>query len=125
MAIPMRPKTNLERMLDAPMLAFNLDLVLKQLKSEDIWRNIHRNAMTLMKRQDMSVVLTAVQRGVDIPLHHTPGMASIQVLEGCLRVITPSQQVTVGKGEMLTLHAGIPHQMEALETSAFLLTLCG
>jgi quercetin dioxygenase-like cupin family protein len=61
--------------------------------------------------------------GTAIPSHQAEGPLSMQVVEGCLQVRTDSESVTLKKGQMLALQAGIRHEVEALEESAFLLTL--
>ena len=45
------------------------------------------------------------------------------MIQGSLRVRTDAQVVTPRKGELLALHAEIPHAIEARRDSAFLLTL--
>ena len=58
-----------------------------------------------------------------IPSHQADCAISLQVIEGSLRFGTDSQAVTLKKGDLLTLKAGISHAIEAVEESAFLLTL--
>lgn len=125
MAIPSRPKTNIERALDAPLLTFDLAEALRHLKAEDTWSQLHRNAITLLKNRDMRIVLMAAQRGVEMPSHVTQAAISVQVLEGQLELLTQSQTVTLPTGHMLTLQGGIVHRLLALEESAFLLTMSG
>jgi quercetin dioxygenase-like cupin family protein len=69
------------------------------------------------------VVLVALHAGATIPSHHTDSPISVQVIEGTLTVRTEAQTLTLHPGHLLTLQAGIPHAVEAVEESAFLLTL--
>ena|SRR5262245_5032991 len=120
---PQRPHPTTERPLDAPLLTFDLSTLVTQIKSEDTWAKGSRNGMTLLKGQGLRVVLVAMRAGTVIPSHRAEGPLSLQVVEGTLKFIAAPQEVTLGEGQVLTLQAGIPHRVEAIEESAFLLTL--
>jgi len=117
--------------LDSPLMRFDLPALVTQMKREDSWSTDKRNAMTLLKRnvktslkeRDLRIVLIVMQAGTVIQAHQTDSPISVQVLEGHLRFSTDSESVTLGKGQMLALQAGIRHGVEACEESAFLLTL--
>ena len=79
--------------------------------------------MTLMKSRGQRIVLIALHSKTEIPMHSADGQLSLQVIQGSLRVRTDAQVVTLKKGELLALHAEIPHAIEAMRESAFLLTL--
>jgi quercetin dioxygenase-like cupin family protein len=55
--------------------------------------------------------------------HHVDGRTSIQLLQGRLRVHLPNERVEIHAGDLLALEYGIPHQVEALEESAFVITI--
>jgi quercetin dioxygenase-like cupin family protein len=120
---PQRPHPITERPLDAPLLTFDIPTLMTQIKSEGTWKKGSRNGMTLLKRQGLRVVLVAMRAGTTIPSHRADGPLSLQVVEGTLRFSVASQEVTLGEGQVLTLQAGIPHSVEAIEESGFLLTL--
>jgi quercetin dioxygenase-like cupin family protein len=61
--------------------------------------------------------------GTTIPSHRADSPISLQVIEGVLKFSADAQTVTLGQGQLLTLHAGMPHVVEAVEESAFLLTV--
>ena len=123
-----RPQTTTERSLteyslDAPLLTFDIPTLLAQLKHEDLWRTGKRNAMTLLKDHGLRVVLIVMHASTAIPSHQAESPLSVQVVEGRLQVRTDAEPVTLKKGHMLALRAGIRHEIEALEESALLLTL--
>jgi quercetin dioxygenase-like cupin family protein len=118
-----RPHVTTDRPLEGAWLSFDLPVVLKRIKAEDTWRSSSRNAMTLMKGRGQRIVLIAMHGKTETPMHSTDGQLSLQVLEGTLRVRTDTQAVTLRTGELLALHAEIPHALKAMEESAFLLTL--
>ena len=56
--------------------------------------------------------------------HRAEGRSSIQCLAGKLRIhLTSAQKAEIAAGDVLVLDAGIPHNVEALAESAFLLTI--
>jgi quercetin dioxygenase-like cupin family protein len=55
--------------------------------------------------------------------HTADGIINLQILEGQIRFNTDEQSVELNKGQMLTLHKGIPHSVLAKEETIFLLTL--
>ena len=57
--------------------------------------------------------------------HRAEGRISIQCLEGEIRIHLPNtQKAEMAVGDVLVLDCGIPHDVEALVESAFLLTIC-
>lgn len=125
---PYRHQTTTERSLteyslDAPVLIFDIPTLLAQIKRENTWQKGKRNAMTLLKDQGLRVVLVAMHAGKAISSHQAESPMSVQVVAGRLKFNTDSESVTLKKGQVLALQAGIRHDVEALEESAFLLTL--
>jgi quercetin dioxygenase-like cupin family protein len=118
-----RPHPVIERPLDAPLLTFDIPTLLSQIKREDSWPKGARNGMTLFKEQALRVVLVAMHAGTVIPSHRAESPISLQVIEGTIKFSTEAQTLTLSTGQLLTLQAGIPHTVEAVEEAAFLLTL--
>lgn len=112
-----------ERSLDAPLLTFDIPALLTQMKQESRWQTGDRNAITLLKAQGLRVVLVAMHASTVIPLHHAEGPISVQVLEGRLVFSADSRDVTLGKGQLLTLQPGIAHGLRAIDECAYLLTI--
>jgi quercetin dioxygenase-like cupin family protein len=123
MNAPARPHVTAERPLDGAVLSFDLPLLLKRLKGEATWHSGSRNSVTLVKGQRLRIVLVAMHSRTAIPMHHADSPLSIQLIHGSLLVRTDTQVVRLRKGQLLTLQAQIPHALEALRESAFLLTL--
>jgi quercetin dioxygenase-like cupin family protein len=55
--------------------------------------------------------------------HHADGTISVQVLKGQIRFTVLNKPHDLKPGNLLTLGASIKHEVEALENSAFLLTI--
>jgi quercetin dioxygenase-like cupin family protein len=120
-ATPQRPAG--ERTLDAALLALDLAAARQQIKQEPAWTNSDRNAITLFKTNGLRLVLMALRPGAKMKTYTTQGHLTALVLEGSLRFETAEQSGALGEGQLLALHAGLPHRVEALEESTFLLTL--
>ena len=57
-------------------------------------------------------------------LHRADGRISIQTIVGHVRLKLPQQTVEVPAGHLLALDRCITHDVEAVEESVFLLTIC-
>jgi quercetin dioxygenase-like cupin family protein len=58
-----------------------------------------------------------------IPDHHNPGRICIQTIFGHIRMRTLEKVFDLPQGKMLVLDRAITHDVEAVEESAFLLTV--
>lgn len=104
-------------------LRFDLAAETRQLRGEDAWKSTSRNAMTLAKYPDLRVVLIAMKGGTRMEGHKTDESISIHALTGKLRLHLPERAVDLPAGHLLTLERAVPHDVEALEASSFLLTI--
>lgn len=120
-ATPQRPEG--DRPLDAPMVTIDLPSFMEQIKREPSWKDSDRNAITVFKTDGLRIVLIALHAGAEMIRHTADGIISVQVLEGQITFRTEQESVELHKGQMLALHAGIPHSVLAREESVFLLTL--
>ena len=77
----------------------------------------------LLKADDLRLVLIAMETGAKIKEHHADGSICIHVLEGTLSIHVQGQAQELHAGQILTLAAGIKHDVEAREDAAFLLTI--
>ena len=106
----------------APFLEFDLTRELDQLHGEPGW-SAGKNARTLVKHDDFRVVLTALAPRARLPEHRTEGRISIQTVVGRIQVRAQGRTFDLSVGGLLALDRGVPHEVEALEESAFLLTI--
>jgi quercetin dioxygenase-like cupin family protein len=106
----------------SPFLEFDLEAEVRQLRDEPTWKG-GQNARTLMKYDDFRVVLTTLQATKRIPEHRTEGRISIHLLSGHVRLNASGRTFDLRPGSLVALDQGISHDIEALEDSAFLLTI--
>ena len=105
-----------------PFMEFDLPAEVHRLHAETTWSKGH-NARTLIKYDDFRVVLTALQANMRVPEHKTEGRISVHVLSGHIQVRAAGRTFSLRAGCVLALDQGVPHDIEALEESAFLLTI--
>ncbi len=81
------------------------------------------HARTLLKRNDLRIVLIAMEDGAHMKEHHADGSISVHVLKGQLRMTAEGQTYELGVGNLLSLAASIKHDVVSVGDSAFLLTI--
>jgi quercetin dioxygenase-like cupin family protein len=106
----------------AAYLEFDLARELEQLHREPGWSS-GQNAKTLVKYDDFRVVLTALRAHARLPEHQTEGHISIQTVAGHVQVRAQGRTFDLPTGSLLALDSVLPHDVEAVEESAFLLTI--
>lgn len=111
------------RRVVASALGFDLAAEATSLKEERSWQRGDRNARTLVEESGFRVVLTALKVGAQLSEHHTGGSVSIQTLAGCLRLRLGERVIDLPTGHLLVLEHNVPHSVEALEESVFLLAV--
>jgi len=108
--------------MTGPFLEFDLPAEVERLHSEIGWSTGH-NARTLVKYDSFRLVLTAVQANAHIPEHKTDGRISIHVLSGHIQLKASGRTFNLRAGGLVALDRGVPHHIDAVEASAFLLTI--
>lgn len=106
----------------APHLQFDVTAEIGQLRREREWESGH-NSKTLVKYDTMRIVLIVLRAGTRIPEHQAEGAVSIQAIEGHIRLRAADRTFDLPAGGLLTLGRGIRHDVEAVEDSAFLLSI--
>jgi len=114
-----RPHTS---SMSSPFLEFDLTSEVDRLHGESTW-NTGQNARTLIKYDDLRVVLIALKAGARIPEHKANGRISVQLLSGHVRLNASGRAFNLLPGSLLALDERAPHDLEALEESALLLTI--
>ena len=115
---------SLDGTLTGPLLQFDLASELDQLHRDDSWLHATgRSSKTLVKHPDLRIVLIAMKANTLMHEHTAAGRISVHSLYGHIRLRLAEQVVDLPAGHLLTLDRCVPHDVEASEDSAFLLTL--
>jgi quercetin dioxygenase-like cupin family protein len=110
--------------LGESILEFDFSNEIARLRQEDSWqRGTGRSSKTLVKHPSFRVVLTLLKANVSIHEHRTDAPISIQPVMGKIRLHLPGRTAELAQGHLLVLDSDVPHDVEAIEESAFLLTI--
>lgn len=109
--------------LGNPVLDFDLKAEISALRAENAWQG-GRNSKTLVKHPDFRIVLTVLQAGARLHEHKAAGRISVQTLEGHIRMHVSDRSFDLPAGHVLAIERALPHDVEATQESAFLLTIC-
>ena len=111
------------RRLDLTLMRFNILDEIAAMKSSAQWNSTGRGAKTLVKNDELRIVLVALSARKAIHEHHAEGAISVSVVEGAIRFTGDGKEQGLRSGSLLALAAALPHGVEALEDSAFMLTV--
>ena len=112
-----------ERVLNAPLVKMDLDKYMEQIKSEKTWKEGALNSITIFKSSAMRIVLIGMRKAAILKEHSADAVISVQLLKGNIRFLTEKENIILTQGQMIALHDNLPHSVDALEESFFLLTL--
>ncbi len=108
--------------LEAEHMVLDLGAALTELHGQSAgWQS--RGAVTLVKEGGMSLVLTHLHAGATLQEHAARGPATVQVLDGHVRMEIGDESIDVPAGRLVAFKGSVRHKVEALEDSALLLTI--
>jgi quercetin dioxygenase-like cupin family protein len=113
----------IERSLAAPMMVFDLQPRLRELREDESYRRSGRLGRTLAKHGRMRLTLVALNAGVEVGTHHADSPMAIQLLEGALSFRISGEEHELRAGQVLFFGPGDAHDIRAEEESALLLTI--
>lgn len=113
--------------LSSMVISKNVWYEIERLKAAPAWQQAAgRSSETLAKYPGFSIILLLMKAGSQMGRHHAEGRISVYVIEGRIRLsLAGGKPADLGAGDMLTLDQGVDHQLEAVQESAFLLTVAG
>jgi quercetin dioxygenase-like cupin family protein len=82
-----------------------------------------RRAVTLIRESGMHVVLVSLKSGAAMQEHAAPGPATVQVLDGHVRLDLGDEHLDAPAGRLVAFDAGVRHLVQAIDDSTLLLTL--
>ncbi|MQA00665.1 MAG: cupin domain-containing protein [Dehalococcoidia bacterium] len=84
-----------------------------------------RHGVTLIKQGGLSVVMTHLAPAATLTEHAARGAATVQVLEGRVRVALDDEEFEAREGYLVAFDSGVRHSVTAIDDSTLLLTLGG
>jgi quercetin dioxygenase-like cupin family protein len=113
----------IQRNLAAPMMIFELEPRLRELREDDSYRRSGRLGRTLAKHGRLRLTLVALDAGVEVGTHHADSPMTIQLLEGRISFRVAGRVHELRAGQILFFGPGDAHDIRAEEECALLLTL--
>jgi quercetin dioxygenase-like cupin family protein len=103
----------------------NLADELEKLNDAESWqRETGRSSETIVKYPEFRIVLIRMKPGSYMSHHRAEGPISVHTVLGKIRVHLPDDRTEeLVPGDLLAIERGLEHDVEALEESAFLLTI--
>lgn len=112
-----------DRVIDAPYVFVDIPGFVDQIKNEKAWEKNDRNGITVFKSADMTIVVTAMQAAARIDDNSVDGHMTIQVLDGEVKIETPDGDVNMRAGNLIALHPGVTHSLQAVTDMILLITV--
>ena len=112
---------------DSTVTSFSLLCMADQLMTEDVIEHAGRNSLSLVQGKDLTAVLIVLKDQAILHEHTAPGPITVTALSGHLEfsTATESKPLRLRTGEAAVCAAHLPHSVNALEDSAFLLVIGG
>lgn len=104
---------------------FDLSALARDVRADRAYLRDGHTARTLLREADLRIVLVVMQAGARLAEHRAGETVSVHALSGHIRLRLPDKTVDLPSGRLLVLEKGLRHDVEAIEESAFLLTLAG
>jgi quercetin dioxygenase-like cupin family protein len=111
------------RSLSGEGLVFRLSDEIQELRQDISHASGHRSAKTLAKSAGLRTTLVYLDANATIDPESTSGGATVQVIEGRLRMSLDGSIHELGPGEMIVLEQNLREPIQAAERSAFLVTV--
>jgi quercetin dioxygenase-like cupin family protein len=103
------------------MFRFNQEI--EELRQDLARSSGQRSAKTLAKAGNLRVTLICLEANATIQPESSNGGATIQVIEGRLRVHTDGSIIELPPGQLIVLQSNLREPIQAAERSAFLVTV--
>lgn len=111
-----------DRIIDAPIVLMDLEKYSEQLLEEDGWKKNGRNGITILKTSGLSMVLVWLHADAALMDNLVDGHITIQVMEGAVNCIIETATMQLQKQQIISIHPGIVHSIQAVEKSLLLIT---
>lgn len=111
------------RTLSGPAITFSIAEEIGLLRQEPEWIAGTRNAVTVVKSANLSVVLIALRKDANLCGHQVDGPITLQVISGAVRFGVAGKPQDLAAGTVIALDKSIAHDIQAVEDSELMLTI--
>lgn len=123
MASPRAREAPQQRLDEDRVHVFSADAMSAALRDEPEYRANQHTGITLVKTDELRVVLEAAEADATLEHHVVRGPATVFVIEGRLEIETGNRTYPAGRGELVVLPRGETRRIVCREASTFLLAL--
>ncbi|CAN5896140.1 hypothetical protein BH23GEM9_BH23GEM9_31170 [soil metagenome] len=113
----------IQRPLSEPMMIFELQPLLQELRHDESYQRSGRLGRTLARSGRLRLVLVALNAGIEVGTHQADSPMTIQLLQGRIGFRVHGEDFELKAGQVLFFEPGEAHDIRALDESALLLTL--
>lgn len=112
---------------DTTLTSFPVHEMAQQLMTEEAFQTSGRNALTLIRDKNLTVVLTVLKAGAVLQEHHAPAPVTLLPLFGHVVLLADEgrQSAQLSPGTTGAFAAHLEHRVEAIQDSAFLIVMGG
>jgi quercetin dioxygenase-like cupin family protein len=115
--------SSINRALAGPLLTFDLQEQLTELRGEESYKRSGRAGRTLAKSGRLRLVLVAMAPDNSISTHQADSPLTVHVLQGHIRFRAGQGEHELREGQVLFFGPGDAHDIRAVAESVLLLTL--
>jgi quercetin dioxygenase-like cupin family protein len=113
----------IQRPLSEPMMTFDLQPTLQELRKDESYARSGRLGRTLGRSGRLRLTLVALNAGIEVGTHQAESPMTLQVLEGRIGFSVAGESHELRAGQVLFFGPGEAHDIRAIEESALLLTI--
>ena len=124
MSEPERLRPSPQQRFAPSVQLFDLSAAATQLRAEPHTSRDGHRQVALDRHGPMTLVLFTFEQGGVFKDHQVPGMATLMLTRGHLRITTEDGDHELRPGQVLTIGPGVVHSVQAPEASEMLLTVC-
>jgi len=112
---------------DTTLTSFPVHEMAQQLMTEEAFQTSGRNALTLIRDKNLTVVLTVLKAGAILQEHHAPAPVTLLPLFGSIVLSMDEGRKSIELDASTTgvFAAHLEHRVEASQDSAFLIVMGG
>jgi quercetin dioxygenase-like cupin family protein len=113
----------MQRPLSEPMMIFELEPQIRELRQDESYQRSGRLGRTLARSGRMRLVLVTLNAGVEVGTHQADSPLTIQPIQGRIGFRVHGEEFQLRAGEVLFFEPGEAHDIRALEETALLMTI--
>jgi len=109
------------------LASFQLQDLAAELRAEEEYRRVGVSAVTLTRDEHLTLVLVALRNGDTMREHRAPSAGAVVLLSGRVRFVAgnDAECAELTPGSLAAFAAELPHAVEALEDSVYLVAIGG